>query len=301
MASSTLWLAVARPHILTIVFFSTLTYGWIFSGTHNFLIPLIAVWDWFIVNFTNKATDIAEDLANEIPGAQEVARHKGRVELICWLMLGAGLVAGFYLVPQILIFRVVFSLIGLGYNYPIVPGPVRGPGGWRLGLTRFKEMYFMKNFGSSLLFSLSVFLYPLYGLGAQGSYPWVSLAFAMAFFIPLELTYEIIYDLRDWQGDRRQNVPTYPVVHGPDRAKQIVYALIVLSAMVPLLGAGLGLLRLREWCVVAACLQQFILMRIYCSGDKRPNQRQTEVITLAGAAQLASYNVWIWAGLPLGA
>ena len=33
---------VARPHILSIVYASTLTYGWIFSGRHDFVIPAIA-------------------------------------------------------------------------------------------------------------------------------------------------------------------------------------------------------------------------------------------------------------------
>lgn len=31
------------------------------------------------------------------------------------------------------------------------------------------------------------------------------------FFVPFELTYEILYDMRDLDGDRRAGVPTYPV------------------------------------------------------------------------------------------
>ncbi|MCK6549302.1 UbiA family prenyltransferase [Myxococcota bacterium] len=300
--SATAWLAITRPHILTIVYFATLTYGWIFTERHDLLLPLIAVWDWFIVNFNNKATDLDEDLANGIPGAAEAQAHKRTIELISFVMIALGLAAGFALYPEILPFRVAFTLIGLGYNYDIVPGLVRGPdGARRFGLTRFKEMYFFKNFGSSMLFTLSVFLYPFFGLGAVGDYPVEKLLLAIAFFIPLELTYEIIYDLRDLDGDRALRVPTYPVVHGPDRAKQIIYALIAFSALFPIAGAVGGVLRLREWCVVAGCLQQIVLMRIFCGGTRRPTQRETVIITLIGAAQLASYNVWIWAGLPLGA
>ena len=49
--------------------------------------------------------------------------------------------------------RIAVQLIGLGYNYDIVP-TLRG-------LSRFKEIYFFKNFGSSVLFVLTGFAYPL--------------------------------------------------------------------------------------------------------------------------------------------
>lgn len=298
-----IWLSIARPHILAIVFASTVTYGWIFTGHHSttlLLVGLIAVWDWFIVNFMNKATDVDEDLANGIVGASSVGRHRRAVERVGLGMMVVGLVAGLWVVPSIWSFRVAFTLIGLGYNYRIVPGPVRGPDGrWRLGLTRFKELYFFKNFGSSVLFTLSVFIYPLHGLEAD--YPPLALWLAILFFIPLELTYEIIYDLRDLEGDRALRVPTYPVVHGPRAAKQIIFGLLAFSALVPIAGALAGVLRLREWVVVAGVVQQLILVRWFAGGERLPKPAEAVAITWIGAAQLASYNLWIVAGLPLGA
>lgn len=292
MTAWSTWVSVARPHILTIVFFATLTYGWIFTGRFDLLIPLVAVWDWFIVNFTNKATDVEEDLANGIPGAEAVAAHARAVERLCWFMIAAGLGAGLWLTPSIMGYRVAFTLIGLAYNYDLVPV-------WRgkLAFTRFKELYFFKNFGSSVLFTLSVFLYPYVGLGA--TYPVVKLLLAIAFFIPLELTYEIFYDLRDVEGDRVVGVPTYPVVHGVRRAKQIIHGLIAVSAVAPLVGAVAGLLAFKEWCVVAACAQQLILMRVYAPGARLPTHADAVRITYIGAAQLASYCGWVAAGLPL--
>ena len=286
------WVSVARPHILTIVLFSTLTYGWIFTGRFDLLIPLIAVWDWFIVNFTNKATDVEEDLANGIPGAEAVAANRRRVELICWGMIVVGLGAGLWWAPAILPYRIAFTLIGLAYNYDLIPV-------WRgkLAFTRFKALYFFKNFGSSLLFTLSVFLYPFVGLAAD--YPASKLLLAIAFFIPLELTYEIFYDLRDVEGDRAVGVPTYPVVHGVRRAKQLIFGLIGVAALAPLAGAAAGLLAFREWCVVAACVQQVVLMRIYAPAERLPRHRDAVRITYLGAAQLASYCAWVGLGLPL--
>lgn len=298
-----IWLSVARPHILAIVFFSTVTYGWIFTEAHSLTllgVALLAVWDWFIVNFMNKATDVDEDLANGIAGAAEVSANKRLVEWVGLAMMGGGLVAGAIVLPELLPYRIAFTLIGLGYNYRIVPAPVRrAPGGpWTFGLSRFKELYFFKNFGSSVLFTLSVFYYPLVATGAE--YPADKLWLAILFFIPLELTYEIIYDLRDLDGDRKLGVPTYPVVHGPRAAKRIIHGLLLFSAVVPLVGAATGLLRLREWIVVAGVLQQLVLVRLYAGGDRLPTSAEAVRITWIGAAQLASYNLWILVGLPLG-
>jgi len=316
---------VARPHILAIVFASTLTYGWIFAEQHSLLIPLLAVWDWFIVNFTNKATDIEEDIANGITGAEAVAKHKRAMEAAMVAMIAGGLIAGWFVAPMLTPFRVVFTLIGLAYNYKLIPWWVSSPSGRRFGFTRFKEMYFWKNFGSSMLFTLSVFLYPYFGLGMdtaiagdfvhpatsvlgadvlfahQPAYPFWAVLISIGFFIPLELTYEILYDLRDVEGDTAEGVPTYPVAHGTATAKMIIYGLLAFSAVFPIAGALAGVLRLREWVVVAGILQQLILVRIYAGGDRLPNQRECILITWIGAAQLMSYNIWVWIGLPLGA
>lgn len=286
-----LWARVARPHILAIIFASTVTYGWIFAGEHSvslLLIGVIAVWDWFIVNWMNKATDLEEDLQNGIEGAAEVAKHRRAVEGLGWGMMATGLLAGLWVMPALLPLRLSFTAVGIVYNYDV------------LGFKRLKERYFFKNFGSSILFTHSVFLYPLFGLGLEHTYPIVPLLLAILFFLPLELTYEILYDLRDLEGDRRVGVPTFPVVHGPDRAKHIIYGLLALSALPPLLGAAFGLLRLREWVVVAGVVQQLVLMRIFAWRDRRPDARECIRITYTGAAQLASYNLWILAGLPLG-
>lgn len=286
-----LWASVARPHILAIIYASTLTYGWIFAGTHSaalFFIGLVAVWDWFIVNWMNKATDLEEDLANGIVGAEAVAKNRRLVEGLGWGMMGAGLLAGFWLHPELLPFRLTFTVVGILYNYNV------------LGFKRLKERYFFKNFGSSILFTHSVFLYPLFGLGLQETYPVLPLLLAILFFIPLELTYEIMYDLRDIEGDRRFHVPTFPVVHGPDGAKRIIFGLLAFSAVFPIVGAATGLLVLREWVVVAGVLQQLLLVRHFAGGERLPDARQCVALTWWGAAQLASYNLWIAFGLPLG-
>jgi 4-hydroxybenzoate polyprenyltransferase len=311
------WIGVGRPHILGIVFASTLVYGWVFSGRFDGVVPVLAVWDWFIVNFLNKATDTEEDAANQITGAAAVEVYAWRMHLAGALMVVLGLLAGVWVRPELLPWRVLFTLIGIAYNYRILPvsasvapaisrfirtqdTTVFGLQFRSLRFTRLKETYFFKNFGSSLLFSLSVFIYPFLGVEGATGYPLRSLFLGLLFFIPLELTYEIFYDLRDIEGDRRFSIPTYPVVHGPAIAKRILLGLLVLSALPLLAGLAFGWLRLREWCMVAAVFQQGLVYLRIAARDRLPTSRECISITWLGCAQLLSYALWVALGLPLG-
>jgi hypothetical protein len=310
------WISIARPHILGIVFASTLVYGWIFTEHFAIDVALLAVWDWFIVNFMNKATDLDEDAANAIPGATLARENAGAIQAFGFAMIAAGLWAGQALNPALLPWRLVFTAIGLAYNYKVLPVPfgpssplarfvrpypgVLGSFFTRLFFTRLKETYFFKNFGSSMLFTLSVFLYPRYGITGGDAYPWDKLLLCIGFFIPLELTYEIFYDLRDIDGDRALQVPTYPVIHGAEGGKKILLGLLALSALPILAGAASGVLRLRETCVIAGVIQQAWIYRSIASGPKLPTSRQCIAITWLGAAQLMSYVLWVKLGLPLG-
>ena len=65
---------------------------------------------------------------------------------------------------------------------------------------------------------------------------YAGIAAVIGFFFVFEHTFEVLYDLRDVDGDRAVGVPTYPVVHGPRVSASIVYALCGLS-VVPLVAA----------------------------------------------------------------
>ncbi|MBK9037037.1 MAG: UbiA family prenyltransferase [Myxococcales bacterium] len=214
--------AITRFHILLIGAVAAVVFGWLMTGRYPWAIGAIAGLDWFLINIMNRVTDLAEDAKNGIRGTARVARHQ---RLITWgsVALLVGSIGATHLaLPALTPWRIAVQVIGLGYNYPIVPS--------LRGLTRFKEMYFWKNFGSALLFVLTCFVYPLAAAIHDGTPLVISDAAIIAlvlFFIPFELTYEILYDLRDLEGDRAEGVPTYPVVHGPARARQIIDALLL--------------------------------------------------------------------------
>lgn len=287
--------AISRFHILAIGAVAAVVFGWIFSGRYLWAVGAVAGLDWFLINIMNRVTDLAEDAANGIRGTARVARHARLITVGAWLLLIGSIVVGHLLAPALTPWRIAVQVIGLGYNYPIVPSLG--------GLTRFKEMYFWKNFGSALLFVLTCFVYPLAVLVADGAPRLVgdlAVVALILFFIPFELTYEIVYDLRDLEGDRAEGVPTYPVVHGPVVARRIIDGLLF-GASAALVGAvAAGVLGLRELLMLVAPAVQWVLYRRWVARGLTP--RDCIVLTHVGTAQLVLFLIgtalWQRAGLP---
>ena len=243
--------------------------------------------DWFIVNLVNRVADLAEDRANGIAGTELVSRHGRFFEVACGALLAGSLIAVHLVAPALTPWRVAFHAIGLAYNYRLLPG--------LRGRTRFKELYFFKNFSSGVLFILSTMLYPLSLSGAHvdGLY----LALLIGFFLSLEITYEIIYDLRDVTGDRALNVPTFPVVHGVERSHAILYGLLVLSAVSLAVGGLVGQFHLKELVLVGGVIQQALYFKLRLA--RAPTKERCIFITWLGASQILAYQLWIAAGLPI--
>lgn len=283
-------LAIARYHIVIVAMVACVAFGWIETGERLWLVAIVCGLDWFLINLMNRITDVAEDAANGIAGTARVARSKQALTVLSVVLLVGSFVATHLSWPGLTPWRIAVQLIGLGYNYRIVPT-------FR-GLSRFKEIYFWKNFGSSVLFVLTCFVYPL--AAAERIASWASIATLALFFVPFELTYEILYDLRDLEGDRKEGVPTYPVIHGPERARQIIDGLLIAASLALVVGLASGAIGLREGLMLAAPAIQL--------GFYRPRVRRgltaqdCIVLTHLGSAQVALWIVgtWAWerAGLP---
>lgn len=288
--------AITRFHILLIGAVAAVVFGWVITGTYPWGVGAIAGLDWFLINIMNRVTDLAEDAKNRIRGTARVARHQRAITAGSAVLLVGSIVGLHLVVPALTPWRIAVQVIGLGYNYPIVPS--------LRGLTRFKEMYFWKNFGSALLFVLTCFVYPVAVAVADDTPRLVSDAAIVAlvlFFIPFELTFEILYDLRDLEGDRAEGVPTYPVVHGPTRARQIIDALLAGASVVLVAAVLAGALGLRELLMLVAPALQFVLYRRWWRRGLTP--RDCIVLTHVGTAQLVLFLVgtalWAEAGLPV--
>ncbi|APR77147.1 UbiA prenyltransferase family protein [Minicystis rosea] len=285
-------LAVARYHIVLVAMTAAVVFGWLMTGRYPWaIVPLVGL-DWFLINLMNRVTDIDEDTRNGIRGTARVARHKRALTVASFAVMIGSIAAVHAVLPGLTPYRVAVHVIGLGYNYDIVPTP--------RGLSRFKEIYFFKNFGSSVLFVLTCFAYPLAADAGARTMPWAAIVALVSFFVPFELTYEILYDLRDLKGDRAEGIPTYPVVHGVTTSRKIIDGLLILSSAALVVGIATRGLGVREALMLVAPGAQLAFYRPRLRRGLTP--RDCIVLTHLGTAQLVLFLVgtaiWRHAGLP---
>lgn len=284
--------SIGRLHIVAIAALGTLTFGWLFTSRYLWALTATCAADWFIVNLLNRIVDLKEDEANGIPGTAFVARHRAMV-----FVLGVSLLLGTVLLTHrawsaITPLRLAFHALGFAYNWPILP--------W---VGRLKALYFWKNTASATGFLITVFGYPLASIGwgrVPGSFAsgisLGSVLLSAAFFFLFELSYEVIYDLRDAGGDALAGVRTWPVVHGEAAAVRIIDSLLGISSAVLITGYLTGLVPWRMVVMVLApALQAIAYKRAYRRGI---TSADCVGMTWAGAGLLAAYHLWIVAGLP---
>lgn len=286
--------SILRLHIIAIAVMAALTFGQILTAELHLAVALLGGLDWLLINLLNRVSDVKEDIANSIRGTERlVGRH--HLVLGTWIAILVGsFVLGHILHPELTPWRLVVQLVGVGYSYAIVPTP--------RGLRRFKDLYFFKNFMSAMLFVATCLVYPLTAADFAFAPPftWLSALALALFFVPFEITYEILYDMRDLEGDRLANVPTYPVVHGLEPSARIIDALLALSALALIAAILLGLLGLRESLMLLALPLQLAFYK----PRYRRGLTSAECIGLTwlGAGLLAFWllgtHLWAQAGLP---
>ena len=124
----------------------------------------------------------------------------------------------------------------------------------------------------------------------------LTIVLTAAFFFLFELSYEVIYDLRDAEGDALAEVRTYPVVHGPDGAVRIIDGLIVGSLLCLFGGYFGGWVPWRIFIMFCAPLMQLV---VYKRALRRGITAADCVgLTWLGAGLLFAYHLWVAAGLP---
>ena len=284
--------SISRLHIVAIAALGTFTFGWLFTGEYPWFLACICALDWFLVNLLNRVVDLKEDEANKIVGTDFVARHRRSILFGGFGVLFGSLLAVYFIEPAITPLRVGYHSLGFAYNWPLLPGG-----------RRIKQLYFWKNTASAMGFVLTVFLYPLadagWGLSAAELAPGITpltIAFAAGFFILFELSYEVIYDLRDAPGDAAADVRTYPVVHGVRGAVRIIDGLIGASVVFLIAGYLMNVVPWRIFIMFAAPVMQVI---IYKRALKRGlSARDCIGLTWLGAGLLTVYHLWIVVGLP---
>lgn len=275
-------ISLLRLHIVAIAGLAAVVFGWLFDAHLGWVAGGLVAFDWCILNLFNRIADVPEDEKNGVPGTDFVRQNAGLLMRGTFIALLVSLIGARPLGTPLMILRVAFHAGGFAYSFPTF-------------FRRIKEMFLVKNVFSGLLFIASVVGYPI-ALSGKAP-PLAEIAFLCAFFLPLEITYELIYDLRDVEGDAATGLVTLPVKWGERRTRALIELLLALSAAALLVGFLLGALRWRELVMIAAPLQQAIVLRFWI--PRTVTGRQALGITWLGAAQLASYVAWVLLGLPL--
>ena len=279
-------LSVGRPHITAIAALGTFTFGWLFTGRYPWLLAAVSALDWYLVNLLNRVVDLEEDRVNAIEGTDFVARHQRVIRWGGLSALAGSLILLHPLLGAVTGLRIAYHALGLAYNWPLLPGG-----------RRIKELYFWKNTASTMGFLITVFGYPLaLGLPFPPGIGPLAVVLSMAFFALFELSYEVIYDLRDVAGDRVAGVRTYPVVHGIPVAVRIVDGLLVVSVVI-LLGGWVG--GIVPWRIAVMAVAPVLQLILYKRALPRGiSSRDCVLITWLGVGLLASYHLWVVLELP---
>jgi 4-hydroxybenzoate polyprenyltransferase len=292
MSAVSTFVSISRLHIVAIAALGTFTFAWLFSGQYLFWLAGLSAVDWFIVNLLNRVVDLDEDRVNRITGVAFVDTHRKAIVWTGFSLLIGSLVLSALLHPALAALRAAYHLLGLAYNWPILPGR-----------RRIKQLYFWKNTASAAGFILTCFLYPLSlidwgadpSLLAPGITP-ATIIITAIFFTLFELSYEVIYDLRDEPGDRAAGVRTYAVVHGIRGASRIIDGLIVTSVAVLIGGYAAGLVPWRIVVMVLAPVMNVVAYRRFLA--RGITSSDCIRLTWVGAGLLLAYHLWVVAGLP---
>lgn len=282
--------SISRLHIIAIAGLGTLTFGWLMTGARPWGLAAVVCVDWFIVNLLNRAVDLEEDLANKIEGSEWVAGNRRRVLAAGAVTLVASFVVVQLLFPAVTPLRLAYHSLGAAYNWPILPGK-----------RRLKAMYAAKNLASALGFLITLFGYPLAQMYATGT-PFVEgfgplqLAVFATFFFLFEVSWEVVYDLRDAPGDTAASIPTFAVVHGVAAAARLADLLLALSTCVLLLGYFAADLPWRAFVMICAPILQWRLYRRWHA--RGLTSADVVALTWIGTGLLVAYHVWITLELP---
>jgi 4-hydroxybenzoate polyprenyltransferase len=280
--------SIARLHIVAIGALGTFTFGWALTGHYAPWLALLSATDWFVVNLLNRVVDLVEDEHNHIAGAELVRRHRRRTVIVGVAVLLVSLLASAIWWPDTLWARLPFHALGTLYNWRLLPFPS--------GRRRIKELMLWKNVASATGFLLTCFAMPLLVHPLHAGVSVATVVVTMAFFFFFELSYEVLYDLRDVDGDRLAGVKTWPVLFGVRGGSAIAVGQMLTAVGIVVGGAVAGVLPWHLTIMGVAPVMQ--LVAVWPRLPDRVTSSLCIGVTWLGVALLGAYHVWELLGLP---
>lgn len=289
LSVTSLLASIARLHIVAIGALGTLSFSQALCGVRDPLLALLSACDWFVVNLLNRVVDVVEDEENGIVGADVVKKNARTTLIVGVAVLLASLGVSAVLLPATLPVRLAFHALGFAYNWRVLPGR-----------RRIKELALWKNVASATGFLLTCFALPLVAHARVVSVDVVVVTAVFFFFF--ELSYEVLYDLRDIAGDRKANVKTWPVLFGEAGGSAIAVSQMLVAVVVVVVGFVAGVLPWEIAIMGAAPVLQLLIVgpRLPLLGrEGRVTSSLCIGVTWAGCALLVVWHLWALFDLPL--
>jgi len=163
----------------------------------------------------NRLTDEKEDAFN-CPDDLKVAQAKSNIIRIFCLTAGAIVILlSFFTEPTgpmaaLIIFG---AAVGFFYSTPLIPSRPH---------LRLKDIPFIKNLSSGAGWSAGLLIFPMLRVHAQLDELWIT---AFLYMFAMVTTYEMMWDLRDIEGDAKAGLRTLPAVLGINSVRILIIIL----------------------------------------------------------------------------
>ncbi len=187
--------------------------------------------DWIIVPFLatcayqlNRLSDFEEDQLNYPEDAKSAMENQRTILFISiGSFLGAFLPGLLYSSSAGIIMISSLLLLGYLYSFPTIGSNPK---------LRIKDVFIGKNLAPAVGWAVTVVLYPVVNAGRNLDFEVLS---CFAAILVGSFLLEIICDVRDFKGDKQENIKSIPVQLGLSRTKLIINVLNTVSGLAVLI------------------------------------------------------------------
>lgn len=223
-------------------------------GKIEFLSILIVFLMTFSIYTMNRKTDISEDLINH-PERAEFFRKSGKVLFILAIFsylsvfIVTFLRGGLAFLPPLIVL-----IFGFLYSFPWIPK--------KIGKTyrRLKDIIVIKNLTVSVMWALTSVLLPIFYIFSPFSY---SVFILFSFVIFRLVINTILFDARDMEGDKKENVRTIPVSLGIKKTKSLLYFLNIIISVIIILSVLYGVLPILAYFLLLSSVYAHIYIYLF--------------------------------------
>ena len=218
----------------------------------------------------NRLSDMEEDALN-CPDDLRDAQIKSRaIKIFCYAGGTIAILLALFTEPTWkLAWLVAFgAAVGYFYNTPLMPSKPH---------LRLKNMFIIKNLSSGAGWSLGLLVFPMLRAHTQPDGLFFT---AFVYMFAMVMTYEIMWDIRDIEGDKRAGIRTLPVVLGINSAR--FYAAILQFVCLGIIISGLINARLTPvWSLYLLLSIMLLTLIIFFPRLIRYNRSLSHVLVMA--------------------